>query len=310
MSKKSGYIFGILLTMILCSLLAWYFCCKDTSTRTKDQPVKETVPVVTTPKPTHNGFAISDSSGHFSLKSNDNFNFKGSSFVFLNPLSSDVSLKVKDLATYIVDQKSKNINITGYYKSDEKNNSAYANLGLARANSVKNYFTANGISSTLIDVSGVLKDDLVPSDDGVYFGPVSFDLGTLSDDDKVKEDEDLQAIAERIKANPLVLYFNTAQASIALTTEERQIIGDISHYLDKVEGSTVSITGYTDNTGGRATNVKLGLDRANFAKSYLGKNGIPETKITTASKGPDQPIATNATEEGRAKNRRCVITLN
>ena len=56
--------------------------------------------------------------------------------------------------------------------------------------------------------------------------------------------------------------------------------------------------------------MRLGKERAEFAKSYLMKNGIAADKIIVSSKGQSQPIATNATEEGRVKNRRTVITLN
>jgi len=68
--------------------------------------------------------------------------------------------------------------------------------------------------------------------------------------------------------------------------------------------------GHTDNTGVASTNMRLGLNRANFAKTYLMQNGISEAKINTASKGQTSPIESNATKEGRAKNRRTVVTLN
>ena len=71
-----------------------------------------------------------------------------------------------------------------------------------------------------------------------------------------------------------------------------------------------NIVGHTDNTGQRETNMRLGQERADFAKAYLMRNGIPENRINATSKGSDEPIASNATEEGKAKNRRTVITLN
>ncbi|MFS4415595.1 OmpA family protein [Maribacter sp. 2307ULW6-5] len=120
---------------------------------------------------------------------------------------------------------------------------------------------------------------------------------------------DIKALYERIKADPLVLYFDTAQASISLTAEQRQKVADISRYLDKVPDASVEVVGHTDNTGQAATNLRLGMNRANFANDYLMKNGIPASKINTSSKGQTEPTASNATEEGRTKNRRTVVTL-
>ena len=81
-------------------------------------------------------------------------------------------------------------------------------------------------------------------------------------------------------------------------------------YLTKVDQSHIVITGHTDNEGSRETNIKVGQGRADFAKNYLMDNGIPENKIISTSVGPGQPIADNTTEEGKAKNRRVVVTIN
>ena len=121
--------------------------------------------------------------------------------------------------------------------------------------------------------------------------------------------EKLQSLFDSITENPLVLYFETGQASISLDSKQRRKVIDIATFLDQVPGSQCTITGHTDNTGERTANVALGLQRAEFAKTYLVGNGIASDKILTASDGPDKPIASNATEEGKALNRRTVVTL-
>ena len=83
----------------------------------------------------------------------------------------------------------------------------------------------------------------------------------------------------------------------------------IQTYLDNIQNATLECIGYTDNSGDQYMNIQLGLDRANFIKDYLVKNGIAENRITASSKGPDEPIADNLTPEGRAKNRRTIIVL-
>jgi outer membrane protein OmpA-like peptidoglycan-associated protein len=66
----------------------------------------------------------------------------------------------------------------------------------------------------------------------------------------------------------------------------------------------VEIVGHTDNIGSKKYNDWISLRRADRVKSWLVSKGISATRITTAGVGFSEPIATNDTPEGRAKNRR------
>jgi outer membrane protein OmpA-like peptidoglycan-associated protein len=66
----------------------------------------------------------------------------------------------------------------------------------------------------------------------------------------------------------------------------------------------VKIVGHTDNIGSKKYNDELSLRRANAVKSWLVSKGIDAARLTTAGVGFSEPIATNDTPEGRAKNRR------
>jgi len=318
MSKKMSYLLGILLTIIIGTLLYCYLCdtcnCRlilnsvtsnDTNTivETPDQDLDLDTKADTLG--TGNPFIINDANGTLDINSNDNFNFNISNFSVIRPVSFDVDEGIDKVRTYLEEHSSKSIEITGFYKSDEVNNSAYPNLGIARANSTKNYLVTKGLPSNRINTRGALNDDLIPNADSIYEGPLNF---TISEVDS--GGEDLDALAEKIKANPLILYFDNAETSIDLTAAQRQKIVDISTYIDKADDGKVIVTGHTDNTGRRITNLRVSQGRANFAKAYLVENGILESKIITTAVGPDTPIATNATEEGRAKNRRVEVTIN
>ncbi len=312
MSKRTSYLLGMLLTIILGTLLYCYLCddCNCSEAFNADGITKENVvdaPTTDAKKATFNPFSISGDDGDLGISSNDNFNFNLSNFSALMPVSTEVDGAIGKLKDYLSANPDKSIAVTGLYNSDETNNSAFPNLGLARANSVKNYLTLKGIPSKYIDTFGKLDEDIVADAENVLHGPVSFKLG-LSDGEA--SGAEIKALGDKIRANPLVLHFNTGQAAINLTAEQRQKIADISRYLDKVDGATCNVVGHTDNTGSRTTNVRLGQERADFGKAYLVRNGIPESKIKTSSKGPDEPIADNSTEEGKAQNRRTVITIN
>lgn len=67
---------------------------------------------------------------------------------------------------------------------------------------------------------------------------------------------------------------------------------------------SIGVYGHTDNIGGRDYNVRLSRARAAAVMEYLVKQGIEQGRLQSEGFGPDKPVADNATEEGRAKNRR------
>ncbi|WP_298901368.1 OmpA family protein [uncultured Psychroserpens sp.] len=311
MSKKTTYLLGILFTIIIGTLLYCYLCndchCSlggETTETTTDETIEiEQQKVMPTTK---NAFTIYDADGDFNIEMNDNFNFKTSSFSILDPIAPNVAGGVLKLKDYLITNPLKTVNIVGYYRSDETNNSAFPNLGLARANAVKNYLVTQGVLSKQINTQGILNDGINPDHSNTLFGPLKFGMVTLEEG---IIDEALEAACEAIRKSPLVLYFETGQAQISLSAEQRQKFADISRCVDKL-GVKVQVVGHTDNTGDAGTNVILGQQRADFAKSYLIRNGILGSHIDATSKGQTEPIADNNTDEGRTKNRRTVITIN
>lgn len=301
MSKQTAYLLGILLTIIIGAYLSYLYCCDHEAA--VEQVV--TAPEVT---PTKYDFLVVDPNGDLDVRENDNFNFDLSSSPYLVPITANLTQAATDVATYFQGHENKVLTITGYYKSDEVNNTAYPNLGIARANAVKNYLVSLGAPSRHIDTRGVLKDDLVPDAENILYGPVDFAVSQL--DDRTALMEEMASIAAEIKDNPLLLYFETDQATLNLTAEQQEKVAKISRYLDKVEGARCHIVGHADNTGTEEHNYNLGMERAKFAEHYFIDNHIPESHIDVISKGEKDPIATNETDEGRAKNRRVIVTLN
>jgi outer membrane protein OmpA-like peptidoglycan-associated protein len=71
----------------------------------------------------------------------------------------------------------------------------------------------------------------------------------------------------------------------------------------------VRIVGHTDNTGSDAINNPLSVNRAQSARDYLVGRGVSSSRISIDGRGSREPIADNATEAGRARNRRIDIYL-
>jgi len=313
MSKKATYLLGILLTIILGTLLYYFFCCKDShgNDNLNENEINLETGVVTpeVKEATINLFTITDANSKLQFKAADNFNFKTSSFSFLDSLSPDLDNQLSKLSKYVIENPNKRIDVIGLYTKDEENTSAFPDLGLARANSIKNYLNTKAVPSRLINMSSELRDNIYPDANGLLSGPVNFSISTVDEGDTSAKDN-LKTLGEEIKANPLTLYFKTGAATINLTAEQRQKVSKIVTYTDKVDNSSINVIGHTDNTGNRNSNIQLGKRRADFVADFLARNGISRAKIQTSSKGPDQPIADNATDEGKAKNRRVIVTIN
>ena len=74
-----------------------------------------------------------------------------------------------------------------------------------------------------------------------------------------------------------------------------------------VSVTAIIATGHTDSRGTEPYNQKLSERRVETVRQYMVSKGVPAAKITTSGKGELQPVATNKTDEGRAKNRRVDI---
>lgn len=310
MSKKTGYLLGILLTIILGTILYYYLCCNcKNNVDTKTVVTEEVVAAPKVKSATKTNFTVIDPDSNLKFNATSHFNFKASNFNILEPVSSDLDSEIERMSKYFKDNSNKVIDITGYYTSNEENKTAYPNLGIARANAVKNYFVSKGISSRAMNTFGALNDSLVPDVKSIFYGPLNYKISAIKEGD-TSNAEALKALRDDIKANPLILYFDTAATSLKLTPEQRVKIANLSRYADKAENAQIRVIGHTDNTGNRASNIKLGKGRADFVKNYLVNNAIPESKIKASSKGPDQPIDNNTTDQGRANNRRVEVTIN
>lgn len=297
MSKKFLYLLGILLAMLLGTWMYPKECCASEEAQATDSKVSDSVAATNAFQLQGNGFAY---------KTNQNLKFLKNEAVLLNPVSDSINFGISKLKDFLGQQPNQKVQITGYATSDEKNTTNFENLGLARAESVKNYFVSMGIPKEKFSTDGKIIDTWRMSAD-TLLGPAAYTFLTI---DTPATTEQWSALRDSINAAPLILYFNTNQKNIQLTDQEKAKISAIQRYLENVPEAKVSVVGHTDNVGMASQNMALGQQRADFAKGYLIKNGIKENQINSNSKGQTEPIEDNTTAEGRAKNRRTVITIN
>ncbi len=94
-----------------------------------------------------------------------------------------------------------------------------------------------------------------------------------------------------------------------LKPEGMATLDKIAKDLSKIKLEVIIAVGNTDSIGTDAYNMALGQRRAQSVKAYLVSKGVDGSRIYTESKGKSNPVASNATAEGRAKNRRTDIEV-
>ena len=87
------------------------------------------------------------------------------------------------------------------------------------------------------------------------------------------------------------------------------VLNSVVLVLKEFEKTSIHITGYTDSTGSFEYNIKLSERRANSVGSYIQAQGIHPARLVIRGRGPQDPIASNDTPDGRTRNRRVELIL-
>ncbi|HEY0489248.1 MAG TPA: OmpA family protein [Telluria sp.] len=94
-----------------------------------------------------------------------------------------------------------------------------------------------------------------------------------------------------------------------LKPEGKQALDALASKVQGMETEVMIAVGHTDSIGSDAYNQKLSLSRAEAVKAYIVSKGLTASRVYTEGKGETQPVADNATAEGRAKNRRVAVEV-
>jgi OmpA-OmpF porin, OOP family len=111
------------------------------------------------------------------------------------------------------------------------------------------------------------------------------------------------------KLNELLLKkkieFETAKDTILASSTP--VLNEALKILTEAPGINITVGGHTDNQGDAAANRSLSQRRAQAVVEWFAGHGIARTRMKASGFGPDKPIASNATDTGRAQNRRVEI---
>jgi len=135
---------------------------------------------------------------------------------------------------------------------------------------------------------------------------------TVVQESEMRQDVEMSAsdmAAALAKTGSITLHnilFDTGKAT--LKAESEAALATVIELLKSDAALKLEVQGHTDNVGAPAANLKLSKDRADAVKAFLVKGGIADARLTTAGLGDTKPVAPNTTDEGRAQNRRVVLS--
>ena len=234
--------------------------------------------------------------------------------------SSFVCIKGKGLQNYIDSLRKlidldQTIIITGLYDTSEINKSTFNDLGIARANRIKNLLGSD-MDTSKIRISSRLFDTGTPSEPFIAHEttivineitevseePVEETTESAENRVQTKIDTKPKEVA-REQSEKNVIYFKQNSSRMQPSAETDNYLTDLASQL-KANGKKIYIIGHTDNT----EKEKLGRIRAWVVKSELLERGVRSEQLITGSKGSKEPLADNRVPEERVKNRRVVIS--
>ena len=140
--------------------------------------------------------------------------------------------------------------------------------------------------------------------------------GVYLDNKEKKLRQQMAGTGVEVKRNPDGSVGLVMPGNITFDTNKSNIKPNFYSTLNKVaqtltedNKSGILVTGYTDSTGNDSINIPLSQARAQSVASYLASQGVSTTRINAQGQGSANPIASNATAEGREQNRRVEISI-
>ncbi|MFD2934432.1 OmpA family protein [Spirosoma flavum] len=311
LTNKTPWVILLILWMIGST---WWHVCNIKQLCVDDtQPVTVSAePALPATPPGADGITIADGN-LFRLDLPGNFSFaKSGANANINSLGGSL----ESMVTYLKGSPGRTVEIIGYYSSAETNTTTFPNLGLARAEGIKQYLVQQGIPAASLTTKGVERNLSFTAKGDSLYGGLDFafsGLATTPAPVTLVEPTTEKELAEKQKFTsvfePIDLYFPLGEANYIKTDETKKFFDEAATFLAANKDKKLLLTGYTDNSGPDAVNMRLSFDRANDVKAKLRKSGIDLDQIDVKAKGETEPKADNSTLSGRKANRRVTVVV-
>ncbi len=200
-----------------------------------------------------------------------------------------------------------------------KNEQAPTQIGSEKKKSKSPIFMILGISAIVIVVFALYffikpngKESVSITQDSTKIATPSTNL-----DKEVKKSDSVKALKPQAvgQIEPIIQKINGKipssfpKGSSIVNVSDNSIIENLLKLINIDQNKKIIVYGYASSEGTVEVNQKLSQERAESLKKYLISKGIPSEKIDAIGKGTTEPIASNDSEEGKAKNRRVEIQI-
>ena len=244
------------------------------------------------------GFTVS-TDGHYGYFASNKFNGPGGWDIYYFDLYPEA-------------RPEKLLLVKGNIKDEISKDATTAKIELKNVNTKQVTEIAVDSASGKYIFATLFKDDYILSvkkDDYAYTSKFisNKDSAIAKDPTNVKIDFDVKPIAvgESYRINDIHFEYGKSE----LTVDSKRIMDDFYDFLVDHPHMKVSINGHTDNISGAEFNQTLSESRAKAVYDYLVEKGIDKSRLQYKGYGMSKPVASNNTEEGRAKNRRTEFVI-
>lgn len=252
---------------------------------------------------------IRDEATGFEQEIGNNTTFRYGAYNLANASIKELSDGLVKVADYLNTKPNRKLLVRGLTTSGEPNSSALVNIGIARANQVKSMLIDLGANPTQLETVWEERSE-IPKLDSVWLGAVEYEFVEFSDQEARNVLSEFRDIEKDLTRRPQRLHFGKMQGKLKIDEPLRIYFKKLMSYLDAHPQAKAYCVGYTDDVGTAMENLELGKERAGFVKQYFQKHGVRQNQVTALSRGEQNALASNSSEQGKQLNRRVEIHLS
>jgi outer membrane protein OmpA-like peptidoglycan-associated protein len=180
---------------------------------------------------------------------------------------------------------------------------------------VSNAVKYGAIGSVVCGLVGAVESGQRARNAALGCGAIGAGVGAYMDVQEAELRQQLQGTGVEVERNgdqldlimPGNVTFNTNEYTVR--SEFQSTLDSVASVLAKYPDTRVQVIGHTDSTGSAEYNYNLSNRRATSVANYLSGRGVDQGRILAQGMGPDQPVASNESESGRAQNRRVELQI-
>jgi outer membrane protein OmpA-like peptidoglycan-associated protein len=261
-------------------------------------------------------FKVEDLTTKFKLEIDNNFVFNYSSVNFLLDLPLEMEGVMKEIVVYLDSQPQRQLILTGYSHPDENNGTVFDNLGLARANRMRNIWIKLGANPQQISVKGIADERLAVFNSELYkkFLPnaMGFEFDVLGPEMIKQKDRKFSKVEEALKEQQVFRFkdFGAETNKIVMNAKLKAYMNDLILYISRNEKAKIYCVGHSNRSKTKEESAVKGSKRAEYVRTFLKKHGILEERIETTTAGDSHPLGGEDTRYGKQINRRVDLFIS